>query len=75
VLGESERSLLIRSALESVRDGTDREVIRLHFFEQLALPAIAERLGLSYDQAREGYRRGLRQLEHHLHPLKPGLED
>ena len=75
ILGESERSLLIRSALESVRDGTDREVIRLHFFEQLALPAIAARLGLTYDQAREGYRRGLQQLEHHLQSLRPGPED
>jgi RNA polymerase sigma factor (sigma-70 family) len=54
-----------------VRDATDREVIRLYFFEGLSLQGIAERLDLTYDMVRDRYRRAIRQLERNLRALKP----
>ncbi len=71
-LEETERSALVRRALEAVGDPTDREVIRLYFFEQLSLPAIAGRLDMTYDRARESCRRGIRCLERRLRDLEPG---
>jgi RNA polymerase sigma factor (sigma-70 family) len=73
-LRQTERSLLVNRALEAVRDGTDRAIIRLRFFEGLSLPAIADRLEMTYDQVRERYRRGIRGLEMRLQELKPGSE-
>ena len=65
------RSLLVRRAVEQIPDDADRGIIRLFFFEQLSMSRIAERFGWTYDQVRERYRRGIRQLERLLQTLKP----
>ncbi|MEZ5963596.1 MAG: sigma-70 family RNA polymerase sigma factor [Planctomycetota bacterium] len=51
--------------------GSEAEVLRLRCFEGLDFDAIAERLGLSYVNAKARYYRGLRKLER----LTPGLLD
>src|SRR5205823_6394028 len=58
-----EQARLIRAALERIPDTTDREMVRLCFFEGLSLRQIAERLNLTYDEVRERYHSSLRLLE------------
>jgi RNA polymerase sigma-70 factor, ECF subfamily len=52
----------VRRALDGLPDPDVREVVRLRFFEGLSLAEIAPRLGLSYDQARDRFHRGMARL-------------
>ena len=65
-LQADEQARLIRAALERIPDATDREMVRLCFFEGLSLRQIAERLNLTYDKVRERYHHSLRLLEREL---------
>ena len=58
-----EQAALVRAALAKVPDETDRALLRLRFFEGLSLRQAARQLGVSYDAARERYRRALTRLE------------
>ncbi len=69
-LRETEELLQLQRALEEVLDGTDREIVRLNFFEQVSLPRIAEKLGWSFDRVRDHYRRSIRRLEEYFHSRK-----
>jgi RNA polymerase sigma factor (sigma-70 family) len=65
---DEEQCRLINQALEQLADPTDRDIIRLHFFEGLSLTAIAGRLQLTLDRVRKGFHRSLAR-------LKPPLDD
>jgi RNA polymerase sigma-70 factor (ECF subfamily) len=64
-----EQAQLVQRALAGIADDTDREIVRLCFFEGLSLRQIAERLDLSYDKVRERYHRSLKRLERELKGL------
>jgi len=64
--GLEEQAERIRAALEALPEATDREIVRLCFFDGLSLRQIAERLALSYDKVRERYHRSLKVLEREL---------
>ncbi len=53
----------IHQALAAIADPAVRDVVRLRFFEELPLTQVAQRLGLSYDEARGRFESGLRILE------------
>jgi RNA polymerase sigma factor (sigma-70 family) len=57
---------MVRAALLKIASETDREIVRLYFFDSLSLRQIAERLGLSYDKVRERHHASLRFLEREL---------
>lgn len=59
----------IRAALAKIADDTDREIVRLCFFDGLSLRQIAERLNVNYDKVRTRYHACLRQLERELKGL------
>jgi RNA polymerase sigma factor (sigma-70 family) len=63
---KDEEAWLVRLALEKAPDATGREVVRLSFFDGLSVRQAAERLGISYAQAREHYHGTLRRLEREL---------
>jgi RNA polymerase sigma factor (sigma-70 family) len=52
----NEEAELILAALERLPDPTNREIVRLRFFEGLSLQEITKRLSLTYDVVRERYR-------------------
>jgi RNA polymerase sigma-70 factor (ECF subfamily) len=56
----------VRIALERLADATDREVVRLRFFEGLSLRQIAERLGCNHENVRQRFHAALRRLERDL---------
>jgi RNA polymerase sigma factor (sigma-70 family) len=60
----------VRQALELLTDPTDREIIRLHFFEGVSLTRIAEQLDLSLDRVRKGFHRSLERLKPRLDALR-----
>jgi RNA polymerase sigma-70 factor, ECF subfamily len=64
-----EQVQLVQKALANIADDTEREIVRLCFFEGLSLRQIAERLDLSYDKVRERYHRSLKRLERELKGL------
>ena len=64
-----EQAQLVHRALTNIADDTEREIVRLCFFEGLSLRQIAERLDLSYDKVRERYHRSLKRLERELKGL------
>jgi RNA polymerase sigma-70 factor (ECF subfamily) len=64
--GLEEEAQRIRAALEKLPEVTDREIVRLCFFDGLSLRQIAERLQLSYDKVRQRYHRSLKALEREL---------
>lgn len=72
---DDERTGIIRRALDRIPDPVDQEIIRLYFFEQRSLPAIARRLGWTHDRVRDRYRKSIRRLERHLRPLDPGSRE
>jgi RNA polymerase sigma-70 factor (ECF subfamily) len=62
---------LLRAALATLPDG-QREVIELHWFEEIPFPEVAEILGLSTSavkvRAHRGYKALRKQLEHVTDP-------
>jgi RNA polymerase sigma factor (sigma-70 family) len=65
-----ERSRLVLQALHKLPDPTNREIVRLRFFEGLSLRQIAGQLGLTYDVVRERYRVSMRRLQRELEGLQ-----
>jgi RNA polymerase sigma factor (sigma-70 family) len=59
----------VRRVLERIVDATDREIVRLRFFEGLSLRQIAERLQSNHENVRQRFHAVLRQLEHDLKEL------
>jgi RNA polymerase sigma factor (sigma-70 family) len=56
---EAER---VRAALDALADSSEREIVRLRFFEGLSLRQICERLELSYDQVRDRFHKGMERI-------------
>jgi RNA polymerase sigma factor (sigma-70 family) len=65
-VGAEEQARLIREAVARIPQLTDREIVRLCFFEGQSLRQVAESLQLSYDKVRERYHHALRVLEREL---------
>jgi RNA polymerase sigma factor (sigma-70 family) len=65
-----ERSRLVLQALHKLPDPTNREIVRLRFFEGRSLRQIAGQLGLTYDVVRERYRVSMRRLQRELEGLQ-----
>lgn len=65
----NETSERVLRALDCIADPLTRDVIRLRFFEDLAMPQIAERLGITVDMVRTRFHAGLRELEGDLGAL------
>jgi RNA polymerase sigma factor (sigma-70 family) len=61
-----EEAQAVRDALASLRDPAVRDLVRLRFFEGVTLREAAERLGFTYDEARERFRSAMRHLEDRL---------
>ena len=51
-------------------DGVMCIMVQLYFFEELTLHEISAKIGLTYEQTKERYRRGMRRLEQMLARLK-----
>jgi RNA polymerase sigma factor (sigma-70 family) len=66
----NEEAELILAALERLPDPTNREIVRLRFFDGLSLREITERLSLTYDVVRERYRVSMRRLRRELEGLE-----
>lgn len=64
----AEETSRVREALYKCLDDTLRTVVILHIHQNQSFPAIAERLGLTYDQVRHKYRTALKQMESELNP-------
>lgn len=58
----SEARRQVREALTRLSDATDREIIRLCFFDELSLKQTAERLTLPYHEVRQRYHQSLKLL-------------
>jgi RNA polymerase sigma factor (sigma-70 family) len=65
-VGAEELAQHVQAALGKIAEATDREIVRLCFFEGLSLRQIAQRLALSYDKVRERYHHSLKVLEREL---------
>ncbi len=66
----NEEGALVHAALAKIPDDTNREIVRLRFFDGLSLRRISERLDLSYDKVRERYRIAIGYLENELGELQ-----
>src|SRR5262249_45207954 len=64
-LRDQERDALIARALSTL-ERVDREIIRLHFFEDRSYGEIAGQLGIAYDQVRHRHKLLLEQLADRL---------
>jgi RNA polymerase sigma factor (sigma-70 family) len=62
LIGEEELHEQIQHALEGLPDG-QREVVRMHFIDELSYDEIAQKLGVSNDVVRTRTSRGLRALK------------
>jgi RNA polymerase sigma factor (sigma-70 family) len=67
-----EQTRRVEAALADIADADVREVLRLRFFEGVDLRQAAARLGLTYEQARERYHRGLEKLGRELQENEGG---
>lgn len=56
----------VREALTELPDELGAAIVRLHYFDELPLSEIAERLDLDYDHVRHRFRTAMRALEKHL---------
>ncbi|MCZ6690912.1 MAG: sigma-70 family RNA polymerase sigma factor [Planctomycetota bacterium] len=65
-LRTEERFQRINAALENLGNDSDAAIVRMHFFDGLTLPMVAERLDLEYDYVRERCRVTMRRLEKEL---------
>jgi RNA polymerase sigma factor (sigma-70 family) len=65
-ISAAERARLIQAAVERMPQETDRQIVRLCFFDGLSLRQIAEQLQLSYDKVRQRYHHSLKVLEREL---------
>ena len=65
-----EEAKQISDAIASLTEKLDREIITSRFYSGDSLKQIAERLGISYDKARERFHDALTQLEQQLSNLK-----
>jgi RNA polymerase sigma factor (sigma-70 family) len=61
-----EQAQMIRAALAKLADATDREILRLRFFEGLSLRQVAERVQLNHETVRQRYHTTLRRLRREL---------
>lgn len=59
----------IRGALQQIADTTDREIVRLRFFEGWSLRQIARHLHTNQEQVRQRYHAVMEQLERELRDL------
>jgi RNA polymerase sigma factor (sigma-70 family) len=66
----TERSRLVREALEEIPDPSTREIVRLRFFSDMSLRQISEKLGIGYETTKDRYRRGMDRLERKLGNLR-----
>jgi RNA polymerase sigma factor (sigma-70 family) len=57
-----EEAARVRAALDALADSSEREIVRLRFFEGLSLRQIADRLKLSYDQVRDRFHKGMERI-------------
>lgn len=64
-----ERLLRIEEALRKLPRETDAEIVRMHFFDRLALTEVAESLDLKYNYVRDRYRLCMQRLQHALKNL------
>jgi RNA polymerase sigma-70 factor (ECF subfamily) len=69
-LAAQEGARRVREALARIAEPTDREIIRLRFFEGLSLRQIAGRLGCNHETLRQRYHAVLRRLERELGGLE-----
>jgi RNA polymerase sigma-70 factor (ECF subfamily) len=60
----------VQTALEKIEDSTDREIVRLRFFEGLSLRKISDRMETSPETVRKRYHAALKRLEHELEGLR-----
>ena len=63
IVGQREEYSRVRQLLNERLDKASRDVVLLHINEALTFQAIADQLGLTYDQVRHKYRAALKQLE------------
>ena len=63
IIGQREEHSRIRRVLNERLDEVSRDVVRLHITEDFTFQAIADQLGLTYDQVRHKYRAALKQIE------------
>jgi RNA polymerase sigma factor (sigma-70 family) len=64
-----EQAEMIRRALATIPDATDREILRLRFFEGLSLRQVAERVQVNHETVRQRYHAVLRRLQRDLKGL------
>lgn len=64
-----EEAVCIKAAVERLTDETDRELLRLRFFQGHSLRQIADELPLSYDQIRDRFKAIMKRLERELEGL------
>jgi RNA polymerase sigma factor (sigma-70 family) len=60
---------MIRRALAKIPDATEREILRLRFFEGLSLRQVAERVQVNHETVRQRYHAVLRRLQRDLKGL------
>ena len=63
ILGQREEDARVRRVLNERLDEGSREIVLLHINDDLTFQAIADQLGLTYDQVRYKYRAALKQME------------
>jgi RNA polymerase sigma factor (sigma-70 family) len=66
IFGHIEEHLRVRSVLNEKLDGVSREVVLLHISKDFTFQAIADQLGMTYDQVRHKYRAAMKQMENEL---------
>ena len=66
ILGQREEYSRVRQLLNERLDDVSRDVVLLHINDALTFQAIADQLGLTYDQVRHKYRAAMKQMENEL---------
>ena len=61
-----ERLQRIEAALDKVGNDRDAAIVRMHYFDGLTLPRVAERMKLEYNYVRERCRVTMRRLQKEL---------
>ena len=65
----AEQMKRIQAALKLLPDKLDARVVRMHFFDDLTLPEVAEKLKLDFKEVRRRYRSSMRRLQTALQDL------
>ena len=64
-----ERMLQIEEALKKLPRQSDAQIVRMHFFEGMALPEVAKKLDLKYNYVRDRFRVTMQRLQQDLKKL------